>query len=110
MLSASQRCQRNAYEVGLPFQLPSSVVSVSPTVGVPEMIGRSVLRGTPDPPAGATTSVCADCALAVPSAFDAVTRTRIVWSRSAPTSVYVFCVPFATSTQLLPLALQRSHW
>jgi len=69
-----------------------------------------VFRGTPLADAGATGSVCADCAELEPSAFVAVTRTRIVWVLSAPTSVYVFCVPLATLTQLPPVALQRSHW
>ena len=60
--------------------------------------------------AAATAAVWSDSAEAEPSAFVAVTRTRIVWPASAPTSVYVFCVPFGTLTQLLPPPLQRTHW
>ena len=60
MLSASQRCHWNEYDVGLPVQVPSSAVSVSPTSGVPEISGRSVFRGTASADAGATGSVCAD--------------------------------------------------
>ena len=55
--------------------------------GVPEMIGRSVFLGAAADDRGATTSVGADSAEADPSAFVAVTRTRIVWPASAPTSV-----------------------
>jgi hypothetical protein len=57
-----------------------------------------------------TGAVWMDLAVADPSAFEAVTLTRIVWPASAPTSVYVFCVPLAAFLQPFPPPLQRSHW
>src|SRR5438034_30760 len=60
-------------------------------------------------PAAATTAVGADRAVADPSAFVAVTATRMVCPASAPTSVYVLSVPLETFTQLPPLVLQRIH-
>ncbi len=68
----------------MPVQLPSSTVSTSPTSGVPEMIGSSVFAGAP---LDWTTSVAAERAFAAPSAFTAVTRTRIERPASACTSV-----------------------
>ena len=60
MLSASQRCHWNEYDVGLPVQVPSSAVSVSPTAGVPYISGGWGFRATAPPPPAATGSVCAD--------------------------------------------------
>jgi hypothetical protein len=77
---------------------------------VPEIVGGAVFLGAELDVAGATTAVWADSAVAEPSALVAVTRTRIVFPESAPTSVYVLCVPFETFTHELPPALQRTHW
>ncbi len=57
-----------------------------------------------------TTAVCTDVACALPVAFVAVTRTRIVEPTSAGTSARVEAVEPAMSTQLAPAALQRCHW
>ena len=52
--SMSHRCHWYANEVGLPVHVPSLAVSDSPTCGVPEIVGRAVLRG---PSADVTTAV-----------------------------------------------------
>src|SRR5438477_10534694 len=91
-LSTWQRCRWNAYEVGLPLQLPVEAVSVCPTRVVPEIVGTAVFFGAAFATAGATASVAFDSAVAEPSAFVAVTRTRIACPASAPVSVEVLLV------------------
>ena len=69
----------------MPVQLPFSAVSCWPAFAVPLIVGLAVFLG--GFPAAATTAVGAERAVADPSAFFAVTSTRIVWPASAPTSV-----------------------
>jgi hypothetical protein len=57
-----------------------------------------------------TTAVGPDVAVVEPSAFVAITRTRIVLPTSTPRSVYVRSVAPEISVQPLPFWLQRSHW
>ena len=57
-----------------PTQVPLFAVSVCPTCGVPDTVGGTVFRGRAG--AGWTTAVAFDVALAEPSEFAAVTRTR----------------------------------
>jgi len=85
--SMLQRCHWYPNDVGLPLQEPGEARSSSPTRAVPVMVGADVFFGAAVDVTGATVLVCADCAEAEPSAFVAVTRTRIVWPASAPTSV-----------------------
>ena len=65
-------------------------------------------------PAAASTAITvalgAEFAGADPPSFEAVTRTRIVWSTSAEPRWY--CVPVAPgmSTHATPAESQRSHW
>ena len=65
----------------------------------------------PEPSGAGSAVVCADCAVCpVPSAFDAVTCTRIVEPESADVSVYVLAVAPLIETQFAPDESQRSHW
>ena len=59
----------------MPVQVPVVVVSVDPSTAEPEITRSAVLAGADT---AVTTAVCSDPALAEPSAFDAVTRTRSV--------------------------------
>ena len=65
--------------VGVPFQVPVSAVSVSPSRAVPEIVGP--LPST-DGASAATTAVFSEVAKASPPPFLAVTVTR----RVVPTS------------------------
>ena len=67
----------------MPVHVPFAAVSTSPSPVSPEIVGRAVFTGE----AGATTPLCADEALALPPAFVAVTRRRIVLPTSALTCV-----------------------
>ena len=73
--------QRYEYEIGcLPVHDPGSAVTVEPTSIVPRTPGVEVFTGAPT-----TTAVGLDAAVREPSAFIAVTRTRI----REPTSALV---------------------
>src|SRR5688572_20640643 len=100
----SHRCHWKANEVGAPLHVPSSAVSSSPTRAVPEIVGRDVFRGAPPP---VTRAVASERALAAPSAFTAVTRTRIVWPTSSAASRYVRSVAPRTAAQPLVLIRRR---
>jgi hypothetical protein len=67
--------------VGVPVQVPLLAVSVWPSAGVPEIVGRTVLTGG----AALTVEVCTLVALELPATLVPVTTTRIV----APTSLGV---------------------
>ena len=56
------------------------------------------------------TSVGADVADALPSAFVAVTTTRNAWPTSPDVGVYVLVVPAVMSPQPEPSEAQRCHW
>jgi len=80
----SQRRQTYVNAIGCaPTQTPAFAVSVCPTCGVPEIVGGLVFRGAPAAWVDLTTFVGSDVAVADPSAFVAVTRTRIRWPTSA---------------------------
>jgi hypothetical protein len=66
-----------------PVQSPFVVLSVDPTVGLPEMTGGLMLTGTPL----VTTAVGLEVAVAEPAEFVAVTLTRSVKPASAATTV-----------------------
>jgi len=78
-------------EIGwVPDHVPGSAVWVAPTIGDPEIVGGWTFRGLADP---WTTAVGLDTALSEPSAFVAVTRTRIRTPTSALRSRYVVPEP-----------------
>ena len=79
--STSQRCHWKAKEVGFPVQVPSLAVSSWPTRASPVTVGRVVLLS--GAAFDSTTAVCSERAFVAPSAFSAVTRTRIVLPTSA---------------------------
>ena len=89
---------------GSPAQIPSEVVSVAPGVGVPEIAGRDVFEG-----GTAILAVGAAVALALPTAFVAVTTARIVAPPSASVSTYVADVAPAMSAHEPPPESQRRH-
>jgi len=99
----SQRIHCRAWVIGtVPVQVPAvAEVSVWPERAGPLSAGSTVFTGA----AASTTTVCADVAIAWPSALCAVTSTRIV----APTSVLVrVCVAApASPAQAAPPASQR---
>jgi hypothetical protein len=103
----SHRCHWNAKPVGLPLQTPVDPVKVWPTWAVPVMVGGEFGTGAP---AGWTTPVAADVALALPPALVAVTRTRMVAPRSASVSTYDAPVAPAASVQVAPDGSHRCHW
>ena len=110
--SASHRRQVNAYERFDPFHDPGLAVSVAPTTGVPEIVGRAVFVTAPG---RATTAVALDAADALPSSFRAVTITRIRRPASPPPSTYEVVVAPEIAAQLPPSARppstgQRTHW
>ena len=90
----------------MPVHVPTVEVSVCPSRSVPETTGRTVFTGG----SGATVVVGPESALALPPAFVAVTRTRIVPSTSAGVRSSVAPVSPAMSLQFTPAASQRSHW
>ena len=105
--SAEQRCHCLVYELAAGLQLPFETRSVSPTTGEPLTTGFTVFDG---PVAEPMTSVGADVADALPSAFVAVTTTRSVWPTSPDVGVYVLLVPAVMSPQPLPSDPHRCHW
>ncbi len=66
----------------MPVQVPLAAVSVPPSTGVPEIVGRTVSTGA----SAATTALCAEVALELPATFVAVTTTRRVPPTSAGSS------------------------
>src|ERR671935_1869920 len=101
----SQRC--HPYERlsgGVPVQAPPSVVSDSPNLAAPEMVGRATFVGG----AAATGAVGSELASAAPPPFDATTSMRIEKPMSLGESVYVGAVAPSIEPQV-PAALQRSH-
>ena len=71
-------------EIGcVPDHVPGSAVCVAPTTGEPEIDGGTRFRGLAEP---WTTAVGLDTAVSEPSAFEAVTRTRIRIPTSASRS------------------------
>ena len=77
--------------VGLPDAVALLLVSVSPTRGVPEIVGTAVITGWVG--AGAIGIVASDVASLLSGVLSvAVTRTRIVAFTSAATSRYVASV------------------
>jgi hypothetical protein len=95
------------YEDGAGLQLPFETRSDSPTTGEPLSTGLTVFDG---PSAEPMTSVGADVADDLPSAFVAVTTTRSVWPTSPDAAVYVLLVPAVMSPQPVPSDAQRCHW
>src|SRR5262249_51916657 len=103
----SQRCHWNANERAPPVHVPGDAVSSSPTCAVPVMLGFAVFTGSFR---DETRSVGFEPAVDWPSALDAVTITRSVWSEAAATGVYVLLCAPVISAQPVPLSLHRCHW
>jgi hypothetical protein len=87
-----------------PDQVPVEAVSVWPTVGVPEIVGK-----TDDTGADVTTAVAAERAVEDPSLLVAVTLTRIVEPASAEDRTYVAEVAPEIGLQLSPELSQRAQ-
>ena len=68
----------------MPVHVPFVVLSVDPSTGDPEMSGSAVFTGADG---SVTTAVCAESALAEPSAFEAVSRRIQTFLRPAITNV-----------------------
>src|SRR4051812_19021157 len=101
----SQDC--HWYEnVGPSAHVPGSAVSVSPTTGLPEIVGFDVLRGAAFPE---ITSLGFEFAVDAPSGLCAVTCTRTVLPTSASVARYVLAVWLAMSPHESPSRLQRCH-
>src|SRR4051812_39854025 len=106
---ASQRCHCSVSNGnGLPVQVPVIAFRLFPTaagrppiVGLTEFVGRSLRMGA--------VGLESTGAL-LPTAFVAVTRTRIVRPAWASVSLWVGRVAPATFRQLRPAASQRRHW
>jgi hypothetical protein len=105
-----QRRHWNANHLGEFDHAPVVEVSVWPSCGVPEIVGRLEIFGACRAGAGATTAVAALVANAEPDAFDAVTVTRIVLPTSAAPSVYCWVVLPETGAQFAPDVSHRLHW
>src|SRR3954469_22638585 len=90
-----------------PTQEPVVALSCCPTIGLPEIVGGTVLAGCP--PLFATTAVGVESAGALPSVLLAVTRNRSVEPRSAETTLYFVCVAPEMDAQCAAFASQRSH-
>ena len=95
----------------VPDHVPGFAVSVAPSVGEPEIVGGSTTRGPAEP---WTIAVGFDAAESEPSAFVAVTRTRMRMPTSAFAGRYVVPVAPPMPAQLEPSAAppsvgQRSH-
>jgi len=71
---------------------------------VPEIVGGAVFTGRPAEEDALTTAVAFEFALAVPSAFEAITRERIRRPTSARLRMYVLRVSPAIVAQLTPFA------
>src|SRR3970040_1585379 len=91
----------------VPVHAPAVPVSRWPSVGVPEIAGSPVFFGAPL--SSVTTEVASDRAEPEPSAFDAVTRTRIRAPTSAFASTCVVSVAVEIGVQLAPALSQRCH-
>ena len=90
---------------GSPAQVPGFAVRISPCVGVPEIVGAVTIDG-------GLPTIFADSglvAVALPSAFVAVTTTRAVEPVSASVGAYVAPVAPGMSAQT-PGELQSCHW
>src|SRR5512132_288281 len=112
----SQRRHWYAYACGCPpDHEPRFAVSVWFCCGTPEIVGGLVLAGGPAvADAWTTPGVGFELALAVPSAFDAITRERMRWPTSARRSTSVRRVSPGMVVQLTPftpppLVSQRSQ-
>ena len=101
----SQRRHWKAYACGLPpFQVPVVAESVWFCCGAPEIAGGLVFTGGPAVEDACTTpGVAFEFALAVPSAFDAITRERMRWPTSALRRTSVRRVSPEMVLQLTPL-------
>jgi hypothetical protein len=105
-----QRCHWYANVIGwVPVHVPLVAVRVRPSISSPVICGRAVLRGA-FCGASRTSAVAADRAWALPSAFRALTTTRIRRLTSACTSVYVWLVAPGISEQFSPVDRHRCHW
>jgi hypothetical protein len=82
-----QSCHWYAYDAGELFHVPFVVDNVCPCVVVPLIVGSPVFTGA-EPPAPATTAVCADVADVAPDALWAVTTTPIRDPTSDAWSIY----------------------
>src|SRR5262245_45482784 len=108
-----QRTHWYANAVG-PFRhAPWEAVSVDPTRAVPAIAGSPVLRGRAA--AAGTSAVGFDAAVAAPSPFEAVTRTRSRAPASAAATTYAEVVAPPMAAQSEPSGLppddgQRTHW
>ena len=98
--------------VGEPVQVPTELVRICPSWGVPRICGglRLVGRAPGDVPAGVTAAVGTVVALAVPAVEVAVTKTLSACPTSALTGRYDSAVAPEIGTQLAPAASQRRHW
>src|SRR5581483_3949960 len=105
--SLAHRCHWYVNDDALGLQAPFVTVSVLPGMVLPEIAGLTVLVG---PFAEPMTSVGSDVADAEPSAFFAVTTTRIVWWTDVDVSVYVWLVAPTMSPHAVPSVAQRRHW
>jgi hypothetical protein len=83
--------------------VPLLTVSVSFSRAVPEIVGGLFRDGGPASGDAWTTPVGSELKLAVPSAFVAITRERIVWPTSAAVSTYVLRVSPEIVSHLTPL-------
>ena len=90
----------------MPFQVPGSAVSVSPSSGVPETAGAAVLAGG----SASAAAVGAEPLCALPPALVAVTTTRTTWSMSPGDERVGRVVAPRMSAQFVPSASQRCHW
>src|SRR6188472_3966945 len=86
-----------------PLQLPACTVRTESTSGVPTTSGSDVFTGGPT-----TTAVGFEAATFEPSAFVAVTRTRMRKPTSALVRSYLEPVARCTNVQLLPSGLPPS--
>ena len=104
-----QRCHRRVnVGGGAPPQVPSVTDSVEPSVGVPEIAGSTVFVGaTTVEAAAAIAAVCTEAAVAVPTAFRAVTTTCSFRPASAAVSRYVAAVAPVMAAHVV--AVQRCH-
>src|SRR5215212_3298137 len=112
----SQRRHWYANAIGCPpVHVPGFAVSVWPCCGVPLIVGCFALTGRPAVAEARTVvEVAFEFALAVPSAFEAMTRERMRWPTSARRRMYVRRVSPGIVAQLTPftpppLASQRSQ-
>jgi hypothetical protein len=103
----SHRCHWRENDVGVGLHVPFDTASSSPTCADPETAGLTELVG---PFFESTTSVGSDVAVPLPSAFVAVTSTRMVRETSAVASVYVSFVAPLMSPHAVPSVAQRLHW